>query len=247
MKIRTGDIYRINMVKYNWANQFVVGKVLDITCGKYLNYAASKLLLENNTDEVWSLDLLDIQQYITLRKLDNEKITYQIKNKKELDLLKFDTILAFDILSFTDNVNEILKFIFDHLNSNCTAIISIINDDRSLNSNHDLITKDLNLFSKNSFEQTLKSYFNNIAFFSQGTVTSNDKEGCIKIRLRIKIRNFFLKSVKLYNFYFNYLRFISIFLTNMAINKENEKTHKYEIIPFHEESKPLFTIAKCKK
>lgn len=247
MKIRTNDIYRVDMAKYTWANEFTAGKVLDVTCGKYLNYAASELLLKNNTDEVYSLDLLDIQQYITLRKLDDGKITYQIKSKKEIDLLKFDTILAFNILSIVDDYNDTLKFIFDHLNPNGTAIISIINDDGLLDNNHDLITKDLNLFSKNSFEQTLKLYFNSIIFFSQGTVTSNEKEEHIKNKLRIKIKNFFLKSVKRYNFYFKYLRFLDVFFTNMARNKENKKTHRYEIIPFHEENKPLFTIAQCKK
>ena len=38
MKIKTGDIYRLDTTKYKWANQFVTGKVLDITCGKYLSY-----------------------------------------------------------------------------------------------------------------------------------------------------------------------------------------------------------------
>lgn len=247
MKIRTGDIYLVEMAKYTWANQFTIGKVLDITCGKYLNYAASKLLLENNTDEVWSFDLLDIQEYVTLRKLDHKKISYQIKNKKEIDSVKFDTILAFNILSVTDNVNEILKFIFNHLNSNGTAILSIVNDDRLPDNNHDLITKDLNLFSKNNFEQTLKSYFNYLEFFSQGTVTYDEKKENIKQKLKIKIRNFFLKSINRYNFYFKYLRFLDIFFTNLARNKENKKTHRYEIIPFYEKNKPLFSIAKCKK
>lgn len=247
MKIRTGDIYRIQSVKYKYATQFASGKVLDITYGKYLDYVKSELLLKNGAKEIWSLDLLDVEQYLTLRQLDNNKIVYQRKSKDELDLMSFDTILAFNILSIVDDYNDTLKFIFDHLNSNGTAIISIINDDKLLDSDHDLITKDLNLFSKNSFEQTLKSYFNNIVFFSQGTVTFNDKEVDIKIRLRIKIRNFFLKSVKQYNFYLKPLHSINTLLTNMIRNKENKKTHRYEIIPFHEESKPLFTIARCKK
>lgn len=248
MKIRTGDIYRLDMTKYEWANQFVVGKVLDITCGKYLNYSSSTLLLENNADEIWGLDIIDTQQYVTLRKLDKEKIIYKIKNKKELDSLKFDTILAFNILSITENVDETLKFIFKHLMPNGTVIISIVNDDNTLNSNHDLVTKDLNIFSKNDFEETLKSYFNNITFFSQGTVSSkNKKEWGIKIRLRIKIKNLFLKSIESYNFYLKYLQFIHKFFVKKNRSKENRKMHKYEITPFHKEIQPLFTITKCKK
>ena len=47
MKIRTGDIYRIEMPKYEWLNQFAHGRILNITFGKYLDYASSKLLLKN--------------------------------------------------------------------------------------------------------------------------------------------------------------------------------------------------------
>ena len=247
MKIRLDDIYREQFAKYNFVSTFTSGKILDITYGKYLDYVKSELLLKNGAKEIWSLDLLDVEQYLTLRQLDNDKIVYQIKSKDELDLMSFDTILAFNILSIVDDYNDTLKFIFDHLNPNGTAIISIINDDGLLDNNHDLITKDLNLFSKNSFEQTLKLYFNSIIFFSQGTVTSNEKEEHIKNKLRIKIKNFFLKSVKRYNFYLKNLHSINKFFINITRNRENKKTHRYEIIPFHEENKPLFTIAQCKK
>jgi len=248
MKIRTGDIYRIDMPKYKWVNQFVNGKVLDLTCGKYLNYAASKLLLKNNVDEVWSLDFFDIQQYTTLRKLDKDEITYQIKNKKELDVLKFDTILAFNILSITDNVNETLKFISKHLAPTGVAIISIANNDNLPDHPTDLDTKDLNLFSKNNFENMLKSFFNNITFFSQGTITFNDKkEMSVRIKLRIKIKDFFLGSNNRFNFYSKYLRFIHKPIAKVNRNQENKNTQRYEIISFQEESQPMFTIAKCKK
>lgn len=246
MKIRTGDIYRLQMVKYKWANQLATGKVLDITCGKYLNYSASKLLLEKNVDEVWNLDLLDNQEYVSLRKLDNNKIVYQIKNKKEVESLKFDTVLGFNILSITDNVSDTLKFISDHLNPKGIAIISIINDDKSINSNHDLNTKNIRLFSKKDFEENLYRHFKNITFFSQGKVTNNKKE-TIKSKIRIKIKTFFLKSANRYNFYLKNLQFLHKSLSKMSRNKEIRKTQRYEIIPFDEENQPMFTIAKCKK
>ena len=62
MKIRIRDIYRIHLTKCEWAKQFAVGKVLDMSCGKLLSYTISKLLLENNANEVWNLDFLNLEQ-----------------------------------------------------------------------------------------------------------------------------------------------------------------------------------------
>jgi|APSaa5957512535_1039671.scaffolds.fasta_scaffold24300_4 hypothetical protein len=248
MKIRTGDIYRINLTKYKWVNQFVSGKVLNITCGKYLNYSSSKLLLENNADEVWSHDFLDIQQNNSLRKLHKGKITYQIKNKKELNLLKFNTILAFDILSVTDNVNESLKFIFDHLNYNGTAIISIINDDKSPNNNHDLITKNLNLFTKKELEQMLNSYFSNITFFSQGIITDIEKSiENTRLTFKRKLLNFLLKPIQNQIFYIKYITPMRKRRTKLRHRKEGISSKKYEISPTNEREQPLITIVVCKK
>ncbi len=247
MKIRTGDIYRINNTKYKWANQFVFGKVLHISCGKYLNYATSKLLLKNNSEEVWNIDILDIQEHITLRKMDKGKIIVQIKNKEELNLIKFDTILAFDVLSVTDNVNETIKFIFEHLNDNGISLISTINDDKLLNSNNDLITKDLNIISKNILQEKLNPYFKNLEFFSHGTVKDNNKNQNITNNLKNIIKKIILTSNKGYNFYLKYLHIIKKNISIVAKNKEDKKTHRYEIILFDEKIKPLFTIVKCRK
>ena len=142
MKIRTGDIYRVQYAKYNFCSQFVSGKVLDITCGKYLDFLKSDLLLKNGAKEVLSLDLLNDDQFITSRYLEKKKIVCQIKNKKELDSMDFDLILAFDVLSTVDDFDDTLKFISKHLKSNGTSIISIVNDDGYDDNTHDLFTKE---------------------------------------------------------------------------------------------------------
>jgi hypothetical protein len=236
------------MTKYKWANKFTRGKVLDISQGKHLSYSSSVLLLENNTNEIWNLDFLDIQQYVSLRKLDKDKITYQLKDRKELDSIKFDTILAFNILSTTENINKTLKFIFEHLNQNGILITSIINDDLMPDSNHDLITNDLNLFSKNELEENLKLYFKNISFFSQGIISNNNnKENALNAWIRIKIKDFFFKSIERYNFYIKYFKFAHYFIVKKNRNKEDKQTNKYEITPFDDEKQSMFTIVKCKK
>jgi hypothetical protein len=248
MKIRTGDIYRIEMPKYEWLNQFAHGRILNITFGKYLDYASSRLLLKNNVNEIWNIDLLDNQEYVSVRKLNAGKITYELKKKKEIELLKFDIIIAFNILSITDNIDEILKLISKHLELNGTTVISIINNDNLSNHPTDLITKDINLFSKNDFEKKLKMLFNEISFFSQGTITVNEKrEENISTKFRKKIKNFLLGSSNRFNFYAKYLKPIHKPISKINKNAENKITKRYQIIPLKDKSKPMFTIAICKK
>jgi hypothetical protein len=248
MKIRTGDIYRIEMPKYEWVNQFAHGKILNITFGNYLNYASSKLLLENNVKEIWNLDLLNNQEFVSLRKLNAGKITYELKNKKEIELLKFDIIIAFNILSITDNIDETLKLISQHLELNGSTIISIINNDNLSNHPTDLITKDINLFSKNDFEKKLKMLFSEISFFSQGTITVNEKrKENISTKFRNKIKDFLLGSSNRFNFYTKYLKPIHKPVSKINRNAENKITKRYQIIPLKDKSKPMFTIARCKK
>ena len=249
MKIKTGDIYREQFVKYEFACKFAPEKILDITYGKYLDFAKSKLLLTKGAKEVWSLDLLDDEQYLVLRKLNsNGKIHFQIKDKKELDRIKFDTILAFNILSITANNDKTLKFICNCLSPNGNAVLSIMNDDTSLDKPHDLLTPDLKHLSKNDFEKNLKVYFNDIVFFSQGTIPHiKTSQGNVKLMIKIKLRNFFLKSVKHLNFYKKYVEPIQNFITKSIHNMKNKATKKYDLIPYEKRKKPLFIIVVCKK
>ena len=153
MKIRTDDIYRVEKTKYHFANSIISGKVLDITYGKYLDFTKSKLLLDHNVDEVWSLDLLDEKQHVILRKLNEGKITFEKHPKSKLDTISFDAILSFNIFSIVNNVQDNLEFISNHLTNSGISIISIVNDDGISDAPHDLLTKDLFLFSKSEFEK----------------------------------------------------------------------------------------------
>lgn len=248
MKIRTSDIYRTEIAKYQYASKLISGKILDITYGKYLNYTKSKLLLENGCNEIWSLDLLDLNPYVTLRKLNNDKTTFEIKNKKDLDSISFDAILGFNLLSIVDDVDEHLKFIIDHLKHNGISILSVVNDDGSDDNPHDLLSEDINLFSKVDLENVLKKYFNNVVLFSQGIIFSKKLPSTkIKVTLKLKLRNYFLRSLKNLNFYLKYVRPIQNFLVTSKQTIKNEKIQKYDIVPFNDDKKMLFTIAVCKK
>ena len=247
MKIRTSDIYRVQSAKYDFCTQFVSGNVLDITCGKYLDFVKSNLLLKNGAKEVFSLDLLNDDQFIISRRLEKGKIICHMKNKKELDSIHFDTIIAFDVLSTVENFDNILKFISNNLKSNGTSIISIVSDDGLNNNAHDLFTKDLTLLSKIDFEKNLKIFFNDIVFFSQGTVIHNKiSDNSIISKLKIKLRNFFLQSIKRYNFYLKYVDPIKHFFIKFNQNLENKKLQRYVITEYIKTKQPLFLIAICK-
>ena len=53
MKINIGDIYRDQASKYNFVKKFTSEKILDLTYGKYFDFAKSELLLSNGAKEIW--------------------------------------------------------------------------------------------------------------------------------------------------------------------------------------------------
>ena len=264
MKIKLDDIYREQYAKYNFASTFVSGRILDITYGKYLDYSKSELLIKNGIEEIWSLDILNDDVFLTLRRLDNDgKIIYQIKDKKELNKIKFDTVLAFNILSTTDNIDNTLKLIFDCLSTNGNAIISIINYKTSLKIHNDLVTSDLKFIRKEDFEKRLQVFFKNISFFSQGNMDAKiqekpsikiQRDAGIKIQeyvksiFKRKLREFFLKSEKRTIFYIKYIqpkqRLIRKFRNDRK--KKKEELKDYNVIPYLNGQKPLYIIALCR-
>ena len=280
MKIRLNGIYKEQYAKirkakywqsiveeytkYNFASMFTSGKILDVTYGKYLDYSKSKLLLKKGVKEIWSFDTLNDEEFLTLRRLDNDgKIIYQIKDKKELDKIKFDTVLAFNILSITDNIDNTLKFIFNCLSPNGNAVISIINDKTSLKIHDALVTLDLNYITKDDFEKRLQVFFKNISFFSQGNMDAKIQEKpnikiqsntgikiqeYIKSIFKIKLRAFFLKSEKRTIFYIKYIqpkqRLIRKFRNDRKRKRDLSKD--YNVIPYLNGQKPLCIIALCR-
>jgi len=256
MKIEMGDIYREQIPRYTLAKKIVSKKILDITYGKFMDYFKSELFIDNGATEIWSLDLLDDEQYLTLRQLNDEKkIHLQIKNKNDLKTRKFDLILGFNILSIINEPDKLLSNISELLSNEGTVIISVISKNLSKNSSNNNF-QDLNFFTKNELDKNLKKYFNKINYFFQESVNNIKKDDdMIKIEtqnkkiksiLRMKLREFFLKSENRRMFYVKYIqpKYRKI---HKRRNKIKPNLTKYDIVPFSEKQNELFIIAVCKK
>jgi len=259
MKIKTGNIYREQIPRYSFAKKFVSEKILDITYGKFMDYFKSELFLDNGAKEVWSFDLLDEEQNLELRQLNDEREIYlQIKDNNILKRQKFGLILAFNILSVSNDFKNILKNISDSLNNDGIVIISVLSKNLSKNIS-DKDSKNINFFTKEELDNYLRNYFNKIDYFFQECVndiiindnfskieTPNKK---IKSILRKKLREFFLKSENRRIFYIKYIQpKYRAFRKKTAIIDINEQIpSKYNLFPFNKEQEELFIIAVCKK
>lgn len=252
MKIKTGDIYREQIPRYVLAKKFDSKKILDFTYGKFMDYFKSELFLNNGANEVWSLDLLDNEQYLTLREFnERKKINLQIKDKNELKTKKFDLIIGFNVLSIINQPNKFLNNISELINDDGVAIISVLSKNLLKNVPYKK-SENLNFFTKNELDTNLKKYFNKIDYFYQENIDdihdkyNVTKNGKIKSVLRIKLREFFLKSENRRMFYVKYVQ-----PKYKAIRKNKNKTKpnpaKYDIVSFSKKQNELFIIAVCKK
>lgn len=264
MKIKTGDVYREQIPRYEFASKFASGKILDITYGKFMDYAKSELFLKK-AEEVWSLDLLDKDQFVSLRRINfNREIDFKIKTIKELEHEKFNLIIALNTLSISNNINELLEKIGNLITTDGIVVISVL--DKTLSTiQRELIDKtNISYFAKTDLEDILKKYFEDIHFFTQENIPEiknvDDhkfkeikKNKTIKSSIRNLIRRILLQSDKLDIFYLKYLQpryraFRGYRYNTINTIKENDVIdEKYDIIPYDMKNKSMFIIAECRK
>lgn len=254
LKINIGDIYRQQKSKYDFVTQYNPKKILDITYGKFFDYAKSEILLSNGAEEIWSFDLLNNEQYVTIRKFDSEKrITYIKKDISELYDSKFDVILSFNVMKITKDLKSLLDITNNCISDNGLVIISILNNEifeNNSNSDNLLLTID-------DFQKQLKS-FSLISLFSQGDAiqlknyTNNvlSKNNLVGTKSSIKhsVKKFFKLNEKLTSFYLHYILRLYQFYKNKRRSKKLKiSSTKYEVIPYSDQSTPISIIAVCKK
>lgn len=255
MKINIGDIYREQQSNYNFVSEFSSGKILDITFGKYLDFKKSELLFSKKITEIWSLDLLNNDQYLTIRKLDsNKKIIFHKENIEKLKYIKFDSIFSFNLMQLTYDISSLLEIIRNCLSPNGTVIVSILNNNIYLNSNKDSL-------SIINFKQELNSYFSDVVLFSQGSsiqlaqytkkVSSNIKSDLLvskKSLIKHNIKKFFKLNNILQLFYLKNLSPLFQKYKNLRRKKKFKiNPNKYDITPFDEKNSPVSILAVCKK
>ena len=252
MKVNIGDIYREQKSNYNFVSEFSSGKILDITFGKYLDFTKSELLLSKKITEIWSLDLLNNDQYLTIRKLDsNKNIIFHKENIEELKHIKFNSIFSFNLMQLTYNISPALEIIKNCLSPNGVVVISILNSDIYLNSNK-------NLLSIIKFKQELDSFFSDVVLFSQGNSTQlaqytekvSSKTLLVSKKSLIKrnIKKFFKLNNTLQLFYLKNLLPLFQKYKNLRRKKKFKiDPNKYDIIPFDKKNSPVSVLAVCKK
>jgi len=259
LEINIGDIYREQRSKYDFVSKFSSEKILDITFGKFFDFTKSELLLSRGIKEVWSLDLLDNDQYLTVRKLNNgKKICYQKKDINELDHTKFDVIFSFNIMRVTENIESLLKIIKNCLLDEGIVVISILNTDVFLDSDNSLNSSKQKLLLINDFKKTLKLFFSDVSFHSQGNsvqlkkftenVTSKNMMVTTKSSIKRNIKKFFKINKKLTSFYLKYILTLFQYYKNFRrARKLKIDPEKYNILPLDEKRLPVSIIAVCKK
>jgi len=259
LKINIGDIYRDQKSKYDFVGTFPSEKILDITFGKFFDFAKSELLFLRGAKEIWNLDLLNDDQYVTIRKINNSgTISFEKRNISELWHTKFNLILSFNVLRITFNMDSILKIIQNCLLHDGLVIVSILNNDVLFNNNSNLTSSKEKSFSIKNFQNKLDSFFHDVDLFSQGKILQMEKYsenikykkntlGNIIISLKKIFKVFFNLNNKLQFLYLNYLRPLHLSYRNFRRKKKfYVDPKKYEIIPYVEKNKPISIIAICK-
>jgi|TARA_B110000438_G_scaffold301452_1_gene356372 2-polyprenyl-3-methyl-5-hydroxy-6-metoxy-1,4-benzoquinol methylase len=255
LKINIGDIYREQASKYNFVNKYSSEKILDLTFGKYFDFAKSEILLSKNIKEVWSLDLLNNDRYITVRKLNNEqKIYFEKKPIDELKNMKFNLITSFNTMRVTHNIDSILEILKNYLSDNGTVVISILNNDFLMDSKNSS-----NLLSISNLKNLLNLTFSDISFFSQGDVIqmktyseniSSTNSTLVSTKSLVK-KNFkkLFKITKMSQiFYLKYI--LSPYQSYKKFRRERKykiDPKKYDIIPYSNDHTPISIMVVCKK
>ena len=260
MKINIGDIYREQKSKYDFVSAFQSEKILDITFGKYFDFAKSKILFSSGAKEIWNLDLLNNDQYVTVTKInDSGKIIFQKKNIDKLWQTKFNLILSFNMMRISSNIDQILKIIQNCLSSDGLIVISILNNSVFSINNSNFSSSKETLFTIDLFEKKLLSNFHDVLFFSQGEISQIENYakniiykksflGNFMYLIKKRLKSFFNQNTKRQIFYLQYLRPLYLLYKNFRRRKKFKiNLKKYDVIPYNKEKIPISIIAKCKK
>jgi 2-polyprenyl-3-methyl-5-hydroxy-6-metoxy-1,4-benzoquinol methylase len=244
------DAYKKQQVRYEFATKYCSGLTLDYTFASIMSYHGSKILLDNDSREIYTYDISDNIHQCSRRSYDsNGKIIYSLEESNFSHKNK-----SVDCILYSEIINEVvtkekINYFYNILNENGTLIISTLNGN-----NKSLIfdnSQNYEFFSKNEFIELLETKFSKIELYSQKLITQKDVIDkrlnlllLLKIKLRFILSTILLKFDKNSNFYDKYLKGKNTKYENTA-GKLN--TEEYTIIPYNGKHNPLFFIAVCHK
>ena len=127
------EIIKNNMFRYEFIREFITGKVFDHQSNNFTPYNSAKILLQNNTTEVYSCtNLFDGEIYLRKRD-DGGSVIFSSVNNRNLKL-NFDSVISFENLNQA-NIIENLDFYYNLLKDNGILIISVLNKRKILPKN----------------------------------------------------------------------------------------------------------------
>jgi len=251
--------------RYEFISKFCSGSVLLYDSLNIMPYHGSKILLNNNADQVTTCDVSNNDYQYSTRKYDpNENIVFS--NLNEIDALKtesYDYVFHSEILQDENNPEKKIKELYNLLKKNGSLIITITNKENlSQIYENSISSSDLSrCFTKDEFLKILKTKFPEVELYSQKLVTKKeiiDRQlhslFLLKVKLRFMLSTILLKIDPKSNFYNKIIktkiRRLNTEFADQSTDINNSNTvvsNDYTPIPYSENDNPLFFIAVCKK
>jgi len=228
-----------NLFRYNFISNFVNGKIFDHQKNMSTTYHSAKILLENNSMEIFSCDDIKSNKIMSRRSNDEGTIVSKIK---EINFFQsyFDYLISFEIIN-KENIKQYFELYFSLLKKNGTLILLVPNKEK-------MIFKNEINFDKNELVKEISLKFEINEIYSQRFLEKENKKIENKLEMirqkSAKIIKKIDKNEKLYR---------RIFQKNMKkINsfKQNiEKIPDDDFIPkkFDKSKQSLFLLFICKK
>ena len=232
------EIIKNHIFKYNFIKKFVKGKVFDHQQNAFTTYTSAKILLGNNTLEIYSSKNL-LSKEKNLRKY-NEKLQIDFNTKTIEDYEKyFDSIISFEILNkenFSENLNNYFKF----LKEDGILIISILNNKSKKN--------DIDKFSLSEIKEIINLKFKILDIYSQRFIEkSSIRENSNFLNIRKELAGVLKKIDKNRKFYIKFLQKNISKIDSIKENFEQIPEEDYIPIKYDESKVPTYLILICKK
>ena len=236
------EIIKNNIFRYEFIREFITGKVFDHQSNNFTPYNSAKILLQNNTTEIYSCtNLLDEEIYLRKRN-DDGSIIFSSVNNRNLKS-NFDSVISFENLNQT-NIIENLNFYYNLLKDSGILIISVLNKK--------ITTKNIqntNEFTADDLKEKINLKFKITEIYSQRFKERSDTNQAITLfgKSRKALAYFLKKIDKNRQFYIKHIQDKAVKFD--SFNENIKKIPNEDFIPkkYNKETHPLFLILVCKK
>lgn len=236
--VLNSEIIKIHIFRYKYFKNFLYGKIFDHQSNFNTTYTSSKILLENNINQIFSSNDLSFNE-IFCRKIINDKIFFFTSKNNNFELF-FDHIISFENLT-KENVNKNLDVYYYILKYDGTLILGIKNRRDDNNSEIE--------FFLDEIKEIISQRFQIVDIFSQRFIEKPNKLKSESMIFNIRnIISYFLKRIdRNRKFYIKYIQKEMQKIDLKSINNKIIPDEDY--IPKKKEVaiEPLYYIFICRK